>query len=183
MTGEKVKRTILIFDIVDAAELMELAGVLTWKRVTKELFDRAEGFSNVLGTEILKFTGDGFIILFENPSVALKTAVDLLVALRGQPMADSSKELLLQARIALNTANVELSQTPYGKEAYGLGLSLTARMNELALPGQILLSESTFDLLTPEDKAKTQEIDGLTLKGFDRKTRIWRVDVTGEVIM
>lgn len=89
--------------------------------------------------------GDSFLAIFAAPSEGVKFALHLQAAMR---RAQESEPQLPSARCALHQGQVVVDEHAAGPkplDIYGLQVSTTARIMDLAHGGQILLSRSVFD--------------------------------------
>jgi hypothetical protein len=66
-----------------------------------------------------------------------------------------------------------------GDDVFGDTVNVAARMSTLAVPGQILMTASTAEGLSPEMRPKTRRLDALAVKvkaqAIDKKKPQWRV--------
>ena len=81
---------------------------------------------------LIKTTGDGFLAEFASPIVALRCALAIQAALRDGP---------LRLRIGLNLGDVIVEESG---DVYGEGVNVAARLEALADPGGILISDKIF---------------------------------------
>ena len=145
-----VLRTLVLCDLVDSTALVERLG----DRHAADLFRKHDRLARALmqqhgGQEIDKT--DGFLLLFERPIQAVAFALDYqrdLAALGAQEQAP------LAARIGIHIGDVviwdnvadDVRRGAKQTEVEGLAKPVTARLMSLALPGQILLSGSAFEI-------------------------------------
>lgn len=87
-------------------------------------------------------TGDGFFLSFETPSEAVEFALEL-------QRAHAADQQLPKVRIGIHVGEVSEKPPESGSnrslDIQGLAVDIASRIESLALPGQILLSYSTFD--------------------------------------
>ncbi len=145
-----VLRTLVLCDLVDSTALVERLG----DRHAADLFRKHDRLARALmqqhgGQEIDKT--DGFLLLFERPIQAVAFALDYqrdLAALGAQENAP------LGARIGIHIGDVvvwdnvaaDVQRGAKQTEVEGLAKPVTARLMNLALPGQILLSGSAYEI-------------------------------------
>src|SRR6202166_1842506 len=78
---------------------------------------------------LIKTTGDGFLAEFASPIAATRCALAIQSELAGAP---------LQLRIGLNLGDVIIEESG---DVYGEGVNVAARLEALADPGGILISD------------------------------------------
>ena len=145
-----VLRTLLLLDLVDSTTLIEAIG----DQRTLEISQRHDRRSRQLiaeygGLEIDK--SDGFLILFERPVDAIRTALAYHQTLR--ELAEE-EDLPLAARAGVHLGEVLLRENPPEDisrgakpiEVEGIAKATTARVANLAGPHQTLLTRGAFDL-------------------------------------
>jgi class 3 adenylate cyclase len=133
-TGERVLTTVLFTDIVGSTDVAARLGDTRWRAL---ITDHNEGFRRAIesfqGTEV-KTTGDGFLVRFDVPVMALACA---------KAMRSIAESLDLRIRAAVHTGEVEV----VGDDIRGLAVHLASRLLALAAPGEILASATTRDLV------------------------------------
>jgi class 3 adenylate cyclase/tetratricopeptide (TPR) repeat protein len=174
LPGEIKQVTVLFCDIVDSTPLTERLGA-------EGMRDLVHGFLESSLTEVRRyggtapqFTGDGFVALFGAPLThedhvrrALLAALAIQRALHdGAATADPSRDEL-EVRIGIHTGpvvfgpvadNLSMDYTVIGDTA-----NIAARLQQVAEPGTILLSEATCSLA--EGYARVEPVGPLILKG------------------
>jgi serine/threonine-protein kinase len=152
--------TLLVCDLADSTALMERLG----DQRASELIERHDQLARGLaarhhGREIDKT--DGFLLLFERPSHAVAWAMAYHRELHQLSGASGEK---LRARVGIHMGDVvtwenlpeAVSQGAKPMEVEGLAKSIAARLAQLALPGQTLLTESAASLARrAEDEIET----------------------------
>lgn len=145
-----VLRTLVLCDLVDSTALVERLG----DQRAADLFRKHDRLARALirahgGKEIDKT--DGFLLIFERPIQAVAFALAYqreLAALGGQEQVD------LAARIGVHVGDVVVWDNEVGDiergakpvEVEGLVKPVAARLMGLALPRQILLSGTAYDI-------------------------------------
>ncbi len=157
--GERTLATILFTDIVDSTATLVRVGDAAWRRL---LLDHNERMRSVLdrhrGREI-GTTGDGFLARFDGAARAVRCAAE---------MAASVEDLGIAIRAGLHTGEVEL----VAGNVRGLAVHAAARVAALAGAGEVLVSETTRDLL--DGSGATFEDRGThELKGFANPKRVF----------
>jgi class 3 adenylate cyclase len=150
--GERTLATILFTDIVDSTATLVRLGDAAWRRVLLDHNDRMRLILDRHRGREIGTTGDGFLARFDGAARAVRCAAE---------MTTSVEDLGIAIRAGLHTGEVEL----VAGNVRGLAVHAAARVAALAGPGEVLVSETTHDLLdgsgaTFEDRG-THELKGL----------------------
>jgi adenylate cyclase len=156
--AEYKQATVLFADVVHSMDIAAAVGAERLREIMTQLVDRASVVVKRYGGTIDKFTGDGVMALFGAP-VALEDHAfrACLAALGIQEEAkrlavevDSRDAVRLQLRVGLNSGEViagEIGSGALGYTAVGTHVGMAQRMESVAAPGGVMLSESTARLL------------------------------------
>ena len=149
MTEQRVQRrlaAILAADVVGYSALMQRAEEATYaefERLKRELIEpclsRHDG-------RLIKTTGDGALAEFASPLAAMRCAVEIQ-----DHLASGSSPLRL--RVGLNLGDVIVGQDG---DLYGDGINVAVRLEGIADPGGILISEKVYS-----------EVEGKLAVGFE----------------
>jgi adenylate cyclase len=137
VTEQRLQRrlaAILAADVVGYAALMQRAEEATYaefERLKREAIEPA--LSRHEG-RLIKTTGDGALVEFASPLAAMRCAVEIQdhLASGGSP---------LRLRVGLNLGDVIVGQDG---ELYGDGINIAVRLEGIADPGGILISEKVY---------------------------------------
>jgi adenylate cyclase len=152
--------TVLFADVVHSMEMA--VGAERLREIMTELVNRSAAVVQRYGGTVDKFTGDGIMAVFGAP-VALEDYAfrACLAALEIQRVTDRLAAeierrdgITLQLRVGLNSGQViagEIVSGPMGYTAIGKQVGLAQRMESVAEPCGVTLSESTARLV--EDAA------------------------------
>jgi len=137
VTEQRVQRrlaAILATDVVGYSALMQRAEEATYaefERLKRELIEpslsRHEG-------RLIKTTGDGALVEFASPLAAMRCAVEIQ-----DHLASGNSPLTL--RVGLNLGDVIVGQDG---ELYGDGINIAVRLEGVADPGGVLISEKVY---------------------------------------
>ncbi|HQZ63300.1 MAG TPA: adenylate/guanylate cyclase domain-containing protein, partial [Dokdonella sp.] len=150
IAANSLLRTLLLCDLVDSTALVERLG----DREAAELIRKHDRLARTLadrhgGQEIDKT--DGFMMMFERPIQAVAFALDYQ---RGLRQLNAAEKSTLAARVGIHVGDVvvwdnsseDIAKGAKPVEVEGLVKPVTSRLMNLALPGQILLSNIAYDL-------------------------------------
>ena len=132
--GERILATVLFTDIVGSTATLERVGDSEWRRLLLDHNDRLRGEIDRFRGREIGTTGDGFLARFDGAARGVKCAAAMVEAVR---------PLGLEIRAGLHTGDVEL----IAGQVRGIAVHAAARVAALAGPGEILVSQTTHDLL------------------------------------
>ena len=158
LEGERKLVTVLFADVVHSMELAEGVDAEEWHRVLDRFFQiLAAGIHRFEGT-INQFTGDGVMALFGAPIAhedharrACHAALDLIGALGDYASTLATRGLAFAVRIGLNSGEVVLGRIGDDLRmeytALGHTVGLAARVEQMAAPGSVYVTEHTAHLV------------------------------------
>ena len=174
LPGEIKQVTVLFCDIVNSTPLTERLGAEGMRDLVHAFLEASLAEVHRYGGTAPQFTGDGFMALFGAPLTqedhvrrALLAAVAIERALHDGGAAAGSELFELTVRIGIHTGpvvfgpvadNLAMDYTVIGDTA-----NVAARLQQVAEPGTILLSEATY--LLAQDYARVEPVGPLILKG------------------
>ena len=168
VTEQRVQRrlaAILAADVVGYSALMQRAEEATYaefERLRRELIEPSlcshEG-------RLIKTTGDGALAEFASPLAAMRCAVEIQ-----DRLASGSSHLRL--RVGINLGDVIVGQDG---ELYGDGINIAVRLEGIADPGGILISEKVFSEVEGKLDVGFEDRGGQQLKNISRPVRAYAV--------
>ena len=150
VSATSVLRTLVVADLVESTALVERLGdraaaalIRKHDRVARTIADRHGG------QEIDKT--DGFLMMFDRPIQAVAFALDYQ---RGLKQLNAAEQTSLSARVGIHVGDVvvwdntsaDIAKGAKPVEVEGLVKPIASRLMNLALPGQILLSNIAYAL-------------------------------------
>jgi class 3 adenylate cyclase len=90
--------------------------------------------------EIVKDTGDGFLVVFKDPEKAVFCGVEIQEHLKDAAIDTQTSRGKLQVRIGLSTGNAKLTNNDYIASV----VNLASRVEKLCTPGQVYMSSETY---------------------------------------
>jgi adenylate cyclase len=168
--------TVLFADVVRSMELAASLGAERLREVMTELVSQSAAVVERYGGTVDKFTGDGIMALFGAPITleehafrACLAALDIQqVAQRVAVEVQRNDGIDLQVRVGLNSGRViagEVGATHLGYTAVGAQVGMAQRMESLAPPGGVMLTESTARLV--EGRVVLGEREIVHIKGVE----------------
>ncbi len=167
-SGSPTRRlsAIMVADIVGYSRLMgadQDATLAALRQLRAELFDPV--VSRHRGN-VVKRMGDGWIVEFASISDAVACGIAIQNGL-----ADHST---IQLRIGIHSGEVVFEADGF----FGEGVNIAARLEGLANPGQILISDTAQNSLDGKMKAQFGDVGERQLKNISRPIAVWRWPAT-----
>ncbi len=186
-SAEYKQVTVLFADVVRSMDIAARVGAERLREIMTDLVERSTAVVRRYGGTVDKFTGDGIMAVFGAPTAledhafrACMAALDIQAA-----TAELTKEvqardgIALQLRIGLNSGQViagEIGSASY--TAIGEQVGMAQRMESVASPGAVMVSESTARLV--ENVAVLGEAEQAHIKGADRPIPARRLLAIGD---
>ncbi|HKA27997.1 MAG TPA: AAA family ATPase [Candidatus Binatia bacterium] len=181
LVGERRHLTVLFCDIIGSTDLVARLDVEDWHAIDTS-YQRcgAEAVERFGG--VARFQGDGFLAYFGYPVVhgdspergtrAGIAILDALVLLNQR--LERQYGVRLAVRIAIHTGDVVVGEGG-GKDAelFGEAVHLAARLQQLAGPNEVLVTETTYRLVS--GLFVMEERGSHVLRGIAKPVRLYRV--------
>jgi adenylate cyclase len=173
--ADKVKRklaAILAADIAGYSRLMgaDEAGTLArLKEYRRELIDPK---TKQYRGRVVKTTGDGILIEFPSVVDAVSSAIDVQQGMR-QRNADVPPEKRIEFRIGVNLGDVIID----GRDLYGDGVNIAARLEGLAEPGGICISQTVLNHARGKIAFDVEDLGEQDLKNIAQRVHVYRIVV------
>jgi len=132
--AERVLTTMLFVDVVSSTSQASRVGDARWRELLGELFDRARRQLARTGGTLVNTTGDGLLATFDGPARAVRCGLALVADLGN---------LGLDVRCSAHTSEVER----LAGDITGIGVHVGARVEGLARPGEVLVTQTVRDLV------------------------------------
>jgi class 3 adenylate cyclase len=150
--------TVLFADVVNSLTIASAVGPERLREIMSDVFGRAATITRRYGGTVDKFTGDGMMALFGAPIALEDHAFRACLAALGiqEQIGQLAEEverrdgIVLRLRVGLNSGRViagEISSDARAYTAVGEQVGLAQRMESIAPPGEVMLSESTARLV------------------------------------
>ena len=121
------------------------------------------------GGRVVKLMGDGILVEFASVVDAVRSAIAIQTAL-SQHNEDVPEEKRIEFRIGVNLGDIVID----GDDIQGDGVNLAARLEGLADPGGILISEGVHEQVRDREGMTFESLGERMLKNIDRPVRVWR---------
>ena len=160
---------ILYADVCGYSRLTEADEIGTHRQLSASLDLIADRIRNSSG-EVVHYAGDAVLARFQsvvaatNCAIGIQNAIDRLCA-----ELDEDKRLLF--RIGLNLGEVIVDRN----DIYGDGVNVAARLESLADPGGICISDSVFQQVQDKVDTRFDDIGEQKLKNIERPIQAYRI--------
>jgi adenylate cyclase len=152
----------LVFcDIAGASRLMAQEGDLVASAVFREFFEQAGRLAREYHCLMVKFIGDGFLATFEN----IDDVMPFLISVE-RLLSENSTFVgrLLGFKFSLHYGDVLYIETSYGNDVLGEDVNVAARLNDLAQPHEIVISQTALERMPPDYRARAGAIESRPFK-------------------
>jgi len=176
--------TVLFADVVHSMDIAAAVGAERLREIMADLVDRCAAVVRRYGGTVDKFTGDGIMAVFGAPVALEDHAVRACLAALG--LQEEAKRLAAEVesrdgvelllRVGLNSGEVitgEIGSGPFGYTAMGEHVGMAQRMESVASPGAVMLSESTARLV--ENSTILGKAEMVHIKGSPEPMRARRL--------
>ena len=122
------------------------------------------------GGRLVKAMGDGFLLEFASAVDAVECAVEIqgrVAEMSGETKAAQSIEL----RIGINVGDIMVEDG----DVFGDGVNVAARLEGLADPGGILLSQAAYDQVRDRVQYSFDDLGDRSLKNIARPVKVFRL--------
>lgn len=151
---------ILMADISGSTQLYDSSGNATALEKISQMLERMRSIVEAKQGHCVKSQGDDVLSYFDHPDQAFTAAWTMI----NDPWTDGlSVHAGMYMGAFLNHEN----------DIYGDVVNTAARLAALAKSGEVLVGDNSFDLLSPDHKARMLPIGELQLKGKADPTRVY----------
>ena len=166
--------TVLFADVVHSMDIAAAVGAERLREIMTELFNRSSRTVQRYGGTVDKFTGDGVMAMFGAPIAfedhalrACRAALDVQKDAKALAAEVNDRDnITLQLRVGLNSGEVitgDIGSGPLAYTAVGEQVGMAQRMESVAAPGAVMVSESTARLV--ESNTILGELELVHIKG------------------
>jgi serine/threonine protein kinase len=159
---EKFQRvlTVMFTDLKGSTAIAEASGDIVVRGMLKTYHDLCAESIKAQGGTLVKTIGDGSLSHFTDALAGCRAAAAIQRGMEGINLSKKYKSLLL-ARIGLHTGECILEKN----DIFGDVVNTASRFESAARPGEILVSEDTFNALSDKTEFYARYDREVTLKG------------------
>ena len=129
-----------------------------------------EAAVSVYNGKILQYYGDGALSIFNSAIDGVNCAVEIQQTLQLEPK--------VELRIGIHTGDISIED----ESIFGDGVNLASRIESLAVPGSVFISEKVFDEIKNQENITAREMGYFELKNVIKPVRIFAIDNKGLVV-
>jgi adenylate cyclase len=129
---------VMLADVVDYSRMMSRSEDATHARFASHARELIEPTIEKYGGRLVRSMGDGFLVEFVSAVDAVRCALDMRRGLAARQANESDR---IQLRIGINTGDVLFDE----RDIYGNSVNIAARLEALASPGTVCVSQSIYD--------------------------------------
>jgi adenylate cyclase len=180
MAEERLQRrlaAILSADVVGYSRLMGLDEAGTLSRLNALRRGFIDPTIAAHAGRIVKLMGDGALVEFASAVDAVTCAIEIQRQLREHD-AGSSEANPIQFRIGINVGDIIIE----GEDILGDGVNVAARIEGIAEPGGISISEDAWRQVQGKVAANFVDAGEQSLKNIARPVRVYRLDLAQKVV-
>ena len=175
MAEERLQRrlaAILSADVVGYSRLMGLDEAGTLSRLNALRRELVDPTIAAHAGRIVKLMGDGALVEFASAVDAVACAIEIQRQLRERD-AGGSEANPIQFRIGINVGDIIIE----GEDILGDGVNIAARIEGIAEPGGISISEDAWRQVQGKVAANFVDAGEQSLKNIARPVRVYRLDI------
>lgn len=177
VVGDEFKRrlsAILAADMVGFSRLIGADEEGTLRRQRRHRAELIDPQIAAHGGRIVKTMGDGLLVEFASVIDSVKCALAVQTGIAARE-ADVAEDNRIRYRIGINLGDIVVD----GDDIYGDGVNVATRLEGLAEPGGICISDGAFRLLAGKLDASFEDMGDQRVKNIDAPVRAWRWGVGG----
>jgi len=161
---------ILAADMVGYSRLMERDETGTHARLKAHRIELIDPTIAKNGGHIIKTTGDGMLAEFASVVDAMACAYEIQTRM-ARRNSEVPAERRIDFRIGINLGDVIVDEN----DIIGDGVNLAARLEQLAEPGGICISQMVHDQVDGRVDAQFEDMGEQSMKNISRPVRVYRV--------
>jgi adenylate cyclase len=123
---------------------------------------------------VVKTTGDGSLVEFASAVDAVRCAMEIQCAM-AERNADTPGDRRIEFRIGINVGDIILDE----RDIYGDGVNIAARVETLAKPGAICLSDNAYQQIKGKFALDVTDMGDQQLKNIAQLVRVYGVRLSG----
>jgi adenylate cyclase len=172
VTSGRVERrlaAVLAADVVGYSRLMgtdEIGTLTALKSIRTEVVDVSISSHN---GRIVKTTGDGLLVEFASAVDAVACAIEMQSEMAARYGGAAGH---IKFRIGINIGDIIIE----GDDILGDGVNIAARLESIATPGGLCISDDTFRQIRTRLEARFEDGGYQSLKNIAEPIRVWRYD-------
>jgi len=160
---------IMFYDMVGFSSRMAAAEATTFEALNTCREMVIHPLIEEMNGRVVKLMGDGALVEFNSVVDAVNCAVLVQDELAERRALDTD-ESLIEIRIGLHLGDVIID----GDDIYGEGVNIAARLENIAEPGSVCVSEDAFRQFRGKTSHEFRDLGEQSIKGLDKPLRIFQ---------
>ena len=119
---------------------------------------------------ILQYYGDGTLSIFDSAIDAVKCGIELQLGFQEDPV--------IPVRIGIHTGDIIFSE----EEIIGDGVNIASRIESLAVPGSVFISDKVYDEIKNQVSIETSMLSAFKLKNVEKPVQVYAISNVGLVV-
>src|SRR5216683_4420386 len=119
---------------------------------------------------IVKTTGDGMLVEFASPVEAVRCASEIQKVMRERERS-LPEDQRIEIRVGINLGDVIMDED----DVYGDGVNIAARLEAIADPGGVLISNAVFEQVRDRVPGSFEDLGDRQVKNIARPVRVYRL--------
>jgi len=177
MAEERVQRRLAAILTADMVGYSRLIGADEEGTIVRQKALRASVIDPAIAAHdgrIVKTMGDGLLVEFPSVVDAVKCAVGVQKAVAAHE-AEVPSDLRIRYRAGINLGDIVID----GDDILGDGVNVAARLEGLAEPGGICISDTVYRSINGRLDAEFEDLGEQKVKNIDEALRVWRWSPAG----
>jgi class 3 adenylate cyclase/pimeloyl-ACP methyl ester carboxylesterase len=166
---ERRLSAVMATDMVGYSRLMEVDEIgvhARQKSYRQELIDPEIARNH---GQIIKTTGDGLLVTFTSVQDAVKCSIEIQCEMKKREQKEVD-DLKIMYRIGINLGDVIFDDD----DIFGDGVNVAARLEGLAEPGGICISDIVFQSVSDRFDTPFRDMGGQRVKNISRPIKVWQ---------
>ncbi|MBP8216135.1 MAG: adenylate/guanylate cyclase domain-containing protein, partial [Thauera sp.] len=168
---EQSVRTVVFADLTGSTGLFESAGNVAATQIVTRCTHALGRHLACAGGHVVKYLGDGVLVLFDDPVAAVQSGARLQEVLQ-----EFASVELRRAPLGVKTGIDRGAIVEHDGDCYGDAVNVAARLSDRAQTGETLIGDAVFASLPESLRIACHSLDRITIKGKAEPLRVWRVD-------
>lgn len=164
-------KTVVFADLTGSTGLFESVGNVVATQVVTRATQALGWHLTNAGGKVVKYLGDGIMVLFDDVCAAVDVCVSLPAVL-AELEKSGPEPVSLSVKIGIEHGNI----VEHEGDCYADAVNVAARLSDLAQANEVLLAESVYQRLRADQQAGCHSLDRIVIKGRAEPVRVWRVD-------
>lgn len=166
---------IMFADVVGFSRMMEADEAGTLATIERHLDGVIKPSIRTHGGRIANVAGDGYLILFPSALAAVSSAIEIQAGMRKRNRG-SSEARRVEFRIGVHLSEIYFK----GKDVVGDGINVTSRIQALAEPGEIYVTDAIETQVRGKIDAAFHDLGWHTLRNIAQPVHVLAVTKAGE---